>query len=284
MRNLALGRYLPYNTPIHRLDARVKIIALISLVVALFLSYGSVPLNFIIYGLIFVGLFIVMLIGKISFKGVLRSMRAMLIMMIFILIFNVFVPGTGDYFLIHKLKVYYSAIYNTLYIILRLFLMIMITSVLTATTKPMDLTFAIESLLTPLKWIKIRVSIFAMIISLALRFIPSLMEETDRIMKAQASRGVDFREGKFKEKIKSIDSLIIPVFNSALTRSGDLAIAMECRGYDPHGKRTKFKKLSWSVGDTIFLIFMLLVFAGAITLAVFGSQYDLFDLFIGLFK
>lgn len=284
MRNLALGRYLPYNTPIHRLDARVKIIALISLVVALFLSYGSVPLNFIIYGLIFVGLFIVMLIGKISFKGVLRSMRAMLIMMIFILIFNVFVPGTGDYFLIHKLKVYYSAIYNTLYIILRLFLMIMITSVLTATTKPMDLTFAIESLLTPLKWIKIRVSIFAMIISLALRFIPSLMEETDRIMKAQASRGVDFREGKFKEKIRSIDSLIIPVFNSALTRSGDLAIAMECRGYDPHGKRTKFKKLSWSVGDTIFLIFMLLIFAGAITLAVFGSQYDLFDLFIGLFK
>lgn len=284
MRNLALGRYLPYNTAIHRLDARVKIIGLISLVVALFLSYGSVPLNFIVYGLIFVGLFIVMLIGKISFKGVLRSMRAMLVMMIFILIFNVFVPGTGDYFLIHKLKVYYSAIYNTLYIILRLFLMIMLTSVLTATTKPMDLTFAIESLLTPLKWIKIKVSIFAMIISLALRFIPSLMEETDRIMKAQASRGVDFREGKFKEKIKSIDSLIIPVFNSALTRSGDLAIAMECRGYDPHGKRTKFKKLSWSLGDTIFLIVMLLVFAGAITLAVFGMKYDIFSLFIGLFK
>ena len=138
--------------------------------------------------------------------------------------------------------------------------------------------------MTPLKWIKIPVTAFAMILALALRFIPTLMEDTQRLMKAQASRGVDFKEGKFKEKIKAITSLIIPLFSSSLMRSGDLAIAMECRGYDPKAKRTHYKVMHWSVADTIFLIAMMIVFAGSITLACFGMNYDLFQMFLELFK
>ncbi|HBD06331.1 MAG TPA: transporter [Firmicutes bacterium] len=285
MRNFAMGRYRPYNTPMHRLDARVKIIALVSLMVAVFLGYGSVPLNFIIYGLIFLGLVVAMIIGKVSFLGVLRAIKAMWFMMIFILLFNVLIPTKGgDYFLIGDFKVYYSSIYNTLYIVFRLFLMLMITSILTATTSPMDMTFGLEFLLTPLKWIKVPVSSFAMILALALRFIPTLTEDTERLMRAQASRGVDFKEGKLKEKIKSITSLIIPLFSSALMRSGDLAIAMECRGYDPKAKRTKFRRKNWRISDTLWLLFFLVIFGGSIALAVLGGKYDFFQMFLDLFK
>jgi len=285
MRNFAMGRYRPYNTPMHRLDARVKIIALISLMVAVFLGYGSVPLNFIIYGVIFLGLVVAMIIGKVSFLGVLKALKAMWFMMIFILLFNVLIPTKGgDYFLIGDFKVYYSSIYNTLYIVLRLFLMLMMTSILTATTSPMDMTFGLEFLLTPLKWIKVPVSSFAMILALALRFIPTLTEDTERLMRAQASRGVDFKEGKLKEKIKSITSLIIPLFSSALMRSGDLAIAMECRGYDPKAKRTKFRQKNWRISDTLWLLFFLVIFGGAIALAVLGGKYDFFQMFLDLFK
>lgn len=279
MKNFAMGRYRPFNTPLHRLDSRVKIIGLVVLMVGVFLDYGTgkatVPLNFLFYGLILIGLIIAMIIGKVSFKGVLRALKAMWFMMIFILIFNVFIPTkTGDYgyFLIGSFKVYYSSIYNTLYIILRLFLMLMMTSILTATTTPLDLTFGLDSLLYPLKLIKIPVSYFSMILSLALRFIPTLTEDTERLMRAQASRGVDFKEGKLKEKIKSITSLIIPLFSSSLSRSGDLAIAMECRGYDPKGKRTSYRRMKWRVSDTFMLLFFVILFAGFITLACFKNE------------
>ena len=205
MNNMALGRYRPYQTSIHKLDARVKIIGMISVIVAIFLNYGSTPLNFIVYGFLFLGLFIVMLLGKVSIRGVLKAFKAMWLMAVFILIFNIFTPmnQTGGYFDINGFKLYYAALYNTAYIFVRLFLMIMTTSILTTTTAPMEITFGLEFLMTPLKWIKIPVTAFAMILALALRFIPTLMEDTQRLMKAQASRGVDFKEGKFKEKINN---------------------------------------------------------------------------------
>ena len=225
MKNMAMGRFRPFNTAMHRLDARVKIIGLIVLMVGVFLDYGNVPLNFIVYGLIFIALTVMMIIGKVSFKGVLRALKAMWLMMIFIFIFNLLIPTkTGDYFQIGSwdFKIYYSSIYNTLYVIFRLFLMLMMTSILTATTSPMDMTFALDSLLSPLKLIKIPVSSFSMILALALRFIPTLTEDTERLMRAQASRGVDFKEGKLKEKIKSITSLIIPLFWRLLWNAADM--------------------------------------------------------------
>ena len=144
----------------------------------------------------------------------------------------------------------------------------MLTTVLTSTTKPLELTFALEWLLYPLNYIKIPVHVIAMTLSLALRFIPTLMEEAQKIMRAQASRGVDFKEGKLKEKFRAIISLIIPLFVSCFIRSGELADAMEARGYDPLAKRTKFERRLWNYKDTLGLILITLFLGGIIALAV----------------
>ena len=155
----------------------------------------------------------------------------------------------------------------------------MMTNVLTATTKPMDLTNALEWLFFPLSFIKVPIHKFAMAISLALRFVPTLQEETSRIMNAQASRGVDFKQGKIKEKVKSLISLIIPLFMSAFLTSGELADAMEARGYDPDSKRTKFKTNRWGVRDTLGCIFLAVFLSGMIVLAYY--KFDLFA-FLGV--
>ncbi|CDE16334.1 MAG TPA: energy-coupling factor transporter transmembrane protein EcfT [Firmicutes bacterium] len=282
MKNMALGRYIQYDTPMHRMDPRIKILGLIVFMVAIFLNYGPVTTNFIMYGLFFVIIFILMKIGKIKFKFVLKSLKAIWIMVVFLLIINVLLTRTGDIaFKIGTFPIYWSGIFNTIYVVCRLVLMIMVTTVLTSTTKPLELTFGLEWLMTPLKFIKVPVSAVSMTISLALRFIPTLTDETDRIMKAQASRGVDFANGKLKDKVKSIVSLIIPLFMSAFSRSAELADAMESRGYNPDAKRTRYRVVKWSIADTIYTISLCLFLGGIITLAVLRP--DIVSLISGLF-
>ena len=282
MKNMALGRYIQYDTPMHRMDPRIKIIGLIVFMVAIFLNYGPVTTNFIMYGIFFIIIFILMKIGKIKFKFVLKSLKAIWVMVAFLLIINVLLTRTGDIaFTIGKFAVYWGGIFNTIYVVCRLVLMIMVTTVLTTTTKPLELTFGLEWLMTPLKFIKVPVAAVSMTISLALRFIPTLTEETDRIMKAQASRGVDFANGKLKDKVKSIVSLIIPLFMSAFSRSAELADAMESRGYNPDAKRTRYRVIKWSVADTIYTISLLVFLGGIIALAVIRP--DIVSLISGLF-
>ena len=184
------------------------------------------------------------------------------------------IPGVGEFvsFTIPyiNLTIYYSAFVNSFYIIFRLALMISLTLILTSTTKPMDLTYGLEWLMTPLKIVHFPVHEVAMTISLALRFIPTLLDETDRIMKAQASRGVDFQEGKLSEKIRAIVSLIVPLFISAFQRSDELANAMEARGYDPSKKRTRYRLLKWKMRDTLSLVFILVLFGVTLTLSILG--------------
>lgn len=283
MKNMALGRYVPYNTPMHRMDPRVKILGLITFMVAIFLSFGHTSTNFAVYGVIFILITTMMIVGKVSFLSILRSLKALWFMVLFLFIINIFLTTTGDVaFSIGKVQIYWDGIFNTLYVIMRLLMMIMITTVLTATTKPLELTFGLEWLLNPLKYIKVPVAAVAMTLSLALRFIPTLTEETDRIMMAQASRGVDFRNGKLKEKVRSIVSLIVPLFMSSLTRSGELADAMESRGYDPSRKRTKYRSMKWSLRDTISLILLAVFLGGVITLAVL--RFDIVAFFEMLVK
>ena len=149
--------------------------------------------------------------SKLKLNFLIRAMKPMMFMLVFLMIINIFVLKTGYVVVdIYGFKIYSDAIFQTLYISIRLMLMIMITTILTATTKPLDLTLGIEDLLAPFKRFKVPAHEIAMMISIALRFIPTLIEETDRIMKAQASRGVDLAEGKFKEKILAILSLIVP--------------------------------------------------------------------------
>lgn len=277
MKNIALGRYIPYDTFVHRLDPRTKILAMIALMISIFFKFPSVGMNFIVYGVILVFIYILMRMTHIKLKTLFKSLKAMWFMILFLLIINLIMPGTGDYFKIFSLKIYYSGIYNTLYIVLRLVMMLSLTMILTTSTKPMDLTYAIEWLLTPFKVVRLPVHEIAMTISLALRFIPTLLEETDRIMKAQASRGVDFQEGKLKEKLRAIVSLIVPLFLSAFQRSDELASAMEARGYDPSKKRTRYRIMKFKSRDLISSIFIV-VFVGLIMTAMI-MKFDIIALF-----
>lgn len=239
MDNIALGRYLPLNSPIHHLDPRTKIIGLILMIIAIFIPAGW-------YGYLFIGAAVLLLtlLAKLKLSFLWRSMKPMLFMLLFLLVINLFIMREGDlWFTIGPLPIYSEAVFQTLYIVVRLMFMIILTTVLTATTKPLELTLGIEDLLTPLKVVHVPAHEIAMMISIALRFIPTLIEETQRIMKAQASRGVDMEEGSIKEKVMAILSLIVPLFVSAFQHADDLANAMEARGYVPDQMRTRYKQL-----------------------------------------
>jgi energy-coupling factor transport system permease protein len=263
MKNLALGRYIPNNTVIHRLDPRTKLIAMILLLVCVFLPIGF--LGYIIMALL---LLVVLKLTKIKIKTLLRLIKNMWFMFLFLFVINLLSFKTGNVILsLSWITLYDSGIYQTLYIIIRLVIMIAITTILTTSTKPLDLTYGIEYLLSPLKVIKFPSHEIAMIISIALRFIPTLLDETDRIMKAQASRGSILNEGKLKEKIPAIISLIIPLFYSAFKRSDELADAMEARGYDPSAKRTRYRTLKFQLRDVSTLLIMVVVTTGFIYLS-----------------
>lgn len=288
MKNISLGRYLPYNTIIHRLDPRVKLFGLVSFMVLVFFSFGNVALNFAYYALLLVIVLIAMRLAKVKVKTLFKQLKALWFMVIFLLIINVLSYRTADQtilFHIWTYPIYAAPIYQTFYIFVRLVLMIALTMVLTSSTKPLDLTFALEWTMTPLKLIRFPVHEVAMTMSLALRFIPTLLDETGRIMKAQESRGVDFSGGKLSERLRGIISLIVPLFNSAFMRSDELANAMEARGYNPQGKRTKYRMMKFASRDLIGFIAFLLILGGGITLLVLkvpaGQAFNSFLDYIG---
>lgn len=280
MANISIGRYVPYKSFLHRLDPRTKLISMIFLMVAILLDFGNIWMNLIVYFAFLIFNFILMGIAKIKLSQLFKQLKMMWFMMLFLFVINLLtskeiidVPGFGEVGVLFTIPyinkdIYLSGFVNTFYIVVRLMLMIELSLILTASTKPMDLTYALEWLLKPFKVIRLPVHEIAMIISLALRFIPTLLDDTERIMKAQASRGVDFQEGKFKEKVSAITSLIMPLFISSFQRSEDLANAMEARGYDPNAKRTRYRLLSFKVADILSLIFIVLLLAGLITLAI----------------
>ena len=265
MTNIALGRYIPTNSIIHRLDPRIKIVNMLLLMVAIFL-----PARFAGYGIIGIIAVSLVLLSRLKFGFILKSLKPVMLMLVFLLVINVFVLRTG-YVVINLfgLLVYSDALFQTAYIVVRLLLMIMITTLLTATTKPLDLTLGIEDLLAPFKRFKVPAHEIAMMISIALRFIPTLIEESQRIMKAQASRGVDLSEGKINEKIVAILSLIVPLFVSSFQRAEELADAMEARGYSPTSIRTRYKQLKITMKDWISFVLVCLILASVVALAWF---------------
>lgn len=255
MNNFALGRYIPLDSVIHRMDPRAKIGAMLIMLISIFIPTGFV--GYLIIGLTVAG---VVLLAKLSFNFIWKAMKPMLFMLFFLLLINIFVVKTGFVLIsIGSFAIYSDAVFQTVFIAVRLMLMIMITTVLTATTKPLELTLGIEDLLKPFTVIKVPAHEIAMMISIALRFIPTLIEETQRIMKAQASRGVDLQEGTLKEKIMAILSLIVPLFVSAFQRAEELANAMEARGYAPGEKRTRYKQLKMKMPDYLLLLGALLI-------------------------
>lgn len=260
MDNIVLGRYIPLDSLIHRMDPRAKIICMLFFMIAIFL-----PAGYLGYAVLGAVLIVVVLLSKLKITYIFKAMKPMMLMLIFLLVINVLVIKNGNALVnINGFKIYDEAIFQTLYIVIRLALMISITTILTATTKPLDLTLGIEDLLSPFRRIGVPSHIIAMMISIALRFIPTLIEEAQRIMKAQASRGVDFEEGSFMEKIRGLTSLIVPLFISALQKAEDLANAMEARGYVPDKHRTRYKQLQMRTFDVASMIFTFALLAGMI--------------------
>ena len=250
MNKLVLGKYIPIDSPIHSLDPSTEIIALFIVIIAIF-----IPSSWWCYLFLGVILLITVLMSGLKLSFVFKAFKPMMFMMVFLLVVNMISVKTGYVLIsIGSFEIWSDAIFNTLFIVVRLLLMIMLTTCLTATTKPLDLTLGIEYLLTPLKRLHFPAHEVAMMISIALRFIPTIIEETMRIMNSQKSRGVDFEEGKLKEKIQAILSLVVPLFSVAFERAYELADAMEARGYIPGAERTRYRKLKYRIADYLFIL------------------------------
>ncbi len=251
------------DSVIHKADPRAKICAMLAFLIAVFF-----PAGWIGYGILFAAACTAIITAKLSFSFIWKAMKPMLMMLMFLFVINAFFLKTGTLlFEIGFFSLYSDAVFQTLYIAVRLLLMVMITTCLTATTKPLDMTLGIEDLLKPFAKIGVPAHEIAMLISIALRFIPDLIDETQRIIKAQESRGVDLKEGKLMEKIMAILSLIVPLFVSAFQRAEDLANAMEARGYAPGEPRTRYKILKMQARDYILLLIANLLLAAMIWLS-----------------
>ncbi len=287
MNNLTFGRYSPYNSFVHKLDPRNKLFILVLLIISIFLQFHYWSTTLLLSGAFLILFILLMIISRVSFIQLFKSMKTLWFLIVFLLVIYIFIPNNNY---IHEwyrfnahYAIYWDSLYQAGYIILRIILMFCLTMILTSTTKPMDLTYAFEWYMTPLKLIKFPVHEVAMTLSIALRFIPTLLDETDRIMKAQSSRGVDFNRGGLFKKFKAVISLIIPLFVSAIQRSEELSDAMEARGYDPRAKRTKYRILRFGWRDIIGLLFGLAIFGGVLFLFIYDQRIETVDLLQWIF-
>ena len=285
MASMTFGRYTFRETYVHHLDARNKIFLMILFMVGIFFQFHMWSTALLLSGLYFLILIAIMIFARVNFFSLFRSLSGMWMFIIILMAIYIFIPNNNYYlpvaFKIGSLEVQWDAFCQTAYIILRLILMIALTMVLTSTTKPMDMTYAFEWYMSPLKLIKplrFLAHEIAMTLSIALRFIPTLLDETERIMKAQASRGVDFNHGGLFKRFGAVIALIIPLFVSALERSEELANAMIVRGYDPRAKRTRFRLLRFTWRDAIAFILITGLFAGIIILFVLDTKENPLDL------
>ncbi len=285
MASFVMGRYVPYNSFVHRMDPRLKIYSLIVLMVAIFVNYPTWTMTFTMLGILLILTLILLWFSRMSLLTLLKSLSGLWFMVVFLLLIYILVPRYTEgnenwYFTIGNFKIYYESLLEAGKVFLRLVIMLSLSMVLTATTKPLSLTDGLDWYLSPLRWIGVPTPILAMIISLALRFIPTILEDVERILKAQSSRGVDFKHGHIFAKFKAIISLIIPLFVSSFVRSDELANAMECRGYDPLTKRTKYRQLHFRWWDLLEFMIVSLIAASFYYVSITGT--DLFSLLFGL--
>ncbi len=258
IKDITIGQYIPGNSFIHKLDPRTKILISLLFIVDLFIINKFIGYAFVI---LFIGLCVY--VSKLSIKYLYKGVKGVFILIIFTAILNVFmIPGTSES-LIWEWKfihIYREGVSTAVFMALRLILLIMGTSILTLTTSPIELTDGIERLLKPFKKIGVPAHELAMMMTIALRFIPTLIDETDKIMKAQKARGADFETGGIVKKAKSLIPLLVPLFISSFRRADELAMAMEARCYRGGEGRTRMKKLVFTTRDAVaFGAFALLV-------------------------
>lgn len=261
LRDITIGQYYPSDSPIHHLDPRTKIIGTFAYILLLFFVK-----NFLGFLLAILALAALISVSKVPFKFIVRGLKAIVFLLLFTVIFNMFLIKGEPLIQIGVLTISKQGVYTAGFMGLRLILLIIGSSMMTLTTTPIELTDGIEKLLRPLKKIKVPVHDIAMMMSIALRFIPILLEETEKIMKAQMARGADFESGNLIQRAKSMVPILVPLFLSAFRRAGELATAMEARCYRGDIGRTRMKELTYTSRDFVALI--VIVCVGAILIAL----------------
>ena len=266
LKDITLGQYFPGNTVAHRLDPRTKILLVTLYIVALFCAKQVVS-----YGLMALTLFACVKISKVRFKTMVRGLKPVVFIVVFTAVLNLFfTPGERERVKIGFLRISDTGLENAIFMVLRILLLIMGTFLMTYTTSPISLTDGLERLLGGLKKARVPVHELAMMMSIALRFIPTLIEETDKIMSAQKARGGDFESGSLIQKAKALIPILVPLFVSAFRRADELATAMECRCYHGGEGRTKLHVLNYEKRDYFALVLGALVLALVLVLRRFG--------------
>ncbi|MBQ8039653.1 MAG: energy-coupling factor transporter transmembrane protein EcfT [Lachnospiraceae bacterium] len=264
IRDITIGQYYPTNSVIHKLDPRVKLFATLLYIVALFCFKGILGLA-VITG----GLATVITLSKVPFKFMVKGLKAIVVLLLITSLFNLlFTPGEVVLWKWGSLQITDTGIMNSILMAIRLIYLILGTSLMTLTTTPNQLTDGLEKSLAPLNKIHVPVHAIAMMMSIALRFIPILIEETDKIMKAQMARGADFESGNLIQKAKSMVPLLVPLFVSAFRRAEDLAMAMEARCYNGGEGRTKMKPLVYQKEDKVAYLILIAFLVVVIVLAI----------------
>ena len=265
LRDITLGQYYPADSVIHKLDPRVKLFGTLIYIISLFVFKG-------LPAFILAAIFLVVLIklSKVPFSYMVKGLKTIVLIMLFAAVFNLFLtPGTKLVsFWIFTIT--YEGLKNAVVMMVRLIFLIIGTSLMTLTTTPNELTDGLEKALSPLKYIKVPVHEIAMMMSIALRFIPILTEELEKIMKAQTARGIDFESGGLLKRVKSMVPIIVPLFVAAIRRANDLAMAMESRCYHGGVGRTKLKPLKYEKRDKMAYIFLFVFLAVMIYLSFFS--------------
>lgn len=265
LKDITLGQYFPGNSLAHKLDPRTKILLTVLYIASLFCAKW-----FLSYALVAALLITAVKVSGVAPKALVRGLKPILFIICFTAVLNLFYTPGEVLAAFWIFKITKEGIFTALFMVLRITMLIMGTFLLTYTTSPISLTDGLESLLNPLKRLRVPVHELSMIMSIALRFIPTLIEETDKIMSAQKARGADFESGTLLQRAKALVPILIPLFISAFRRADELAVAMECRCYHGDDGRTKLHVLRYRTRDYLVLLAYAAVLAGVIVLGRFG--------------
>ena len=266
LKDITLGQYFPGSSPLHRMDPRTKIMGICLYIVALFLAKSIVS-----YSFLFAVLALLVRISKVPLKSIVRGLKPVVFILVFTAVLNIFyTPGTHVLVKFWVLTITLEGVRTAFFMVIRIMMLITGTFLLTYTTSPILLTDGIESLLSPLKRLHVPVHELAMMMSIALRFIPTLIEETDKIMSAQRARGANFETGNLIQRAKALIPLLVPLFISAFRRADELAVAMECRCYHGGEGRTRLRQLKYRRLDWLTLALALAMCVIVFVLGKFG--------------
>ena len=265
IRDITIGQYYPADSPIHKIDARVKIVITLLYILSLFIIE-----SFIGYAFVIASLAVIIKMSKVPFKFMVKGLKSLIFIIVFTAIINLFVTkAETPLFTVWRFTVTLEGVYFAIKMCLRIVLLIIGSSILTLTTTPIKLTDGIESLLKPLSKVGVPAHDIAMMMTIALRFIPTLLDETDKIIKAQQARGADFDTGNLVNKAKALVPILVPLFISAFRRADELAMAMEARCYAGGGQRTRMNVMKITSIDYVASVVFVIYFAVLVAIRIF---------------